>query len=284
MTIVSRIVSGIALAGVLLLVLMPRQALANDMQRILHWALNTAPPFHIVDGSYQDQGICDSLMSAVEDALPAYTPQRSLMPQTRIGVLFERNTNQCFPCMIHRPNRAQDSVYMSQPTHVYQPHGIITRPDVAVRMREQFGDPVPLYKLLESNEFRLGHPAGRRYGELQPLLDLHESDNSYRVIRTGEHATVAILEMIEAGRIHYTIDYHALLRFHQRTAREELVFVELAENQGQQVQGAIGCTNNEWGRQVIADIDRNMSLIRQDPRFLQSLELWFDGKASLEIE
>ncbi|MCC5880575.1 MAG: ABC transporter substrate-binding protein [Idiomarina sp.] len=276
-----RIASFILFAGMIYLAVMPRQLLANDVTRSLQWALNTAPPFHIVDGIYRDQGICDTLMSAVEAALPDYPTERRLMPQTRIGMLFEREVDQCFPCMIYQENTASAQTWFSQPTHMYQPHGIIARPDVARQLRETFGEPVPLRKLLADNDFRFGYPAGRQYGTLQPILNAYEGDNSYRLIRTGEHATTAILEMILAGRIHYTIDYHSLLRYHQRTAQGELEFVRIEENEGQIVLGAIGCTNSEWGRQVISDINHNLSTIQQDPGFMQSLKLWFEGRSSL---
>lgn len=281
MTLTKSIAQFTIFAGMLCLVLMPRQILANDVSRSLQWALNTAPPFHIVAGPYRNQGICDSLMLAVESALPDYEAQRSLMPQTRIGMLFDRDVNQCFPCMIHRNNGPELRTVLSEPTHTYQPHGIITRPEIARQFRETYGEPVPLKALLASNDFRLGQPAGRQYGTLQPILDAYEGDDSYRVIRTGEHATTAILEMILAERIHYTIDYHSLLQYHRKNHQGDLEFLQLEENQGLVVLGAIGCTNNDWGRGVIADINANISTIRQDPRFLQSLNLWVDNPASL---
>lgn len=263
---------------------MPPVSSANDMQSNLHWALNTAPPFHIVEGPYRNQGFCDGLMQAVEKTLPDRHYSQALMPQTRIGVLFERDFNQCFPCMVHRPNSDDQRVYMSEPTHTYQPHGIITRPDIAEQLTAQFGDPLVLQQLLESNEYRLGHPAGRQYGTLQSLLDLHEGDNSYRVVRTGEHATVAILDMIHAGRVDYTIDYKPLVTFYERTEQRPLAFIEIAETEGQLVHGAIGCTNNVWGRSVIQDINQHMDTIRRHPDFVHGLSLWFEEGAQFDVD
>lgn len=269
------------------------QSQQADTARSINWAINTAPPFHIVDGTYRNQGICDGLMQAVEDTLNDYQVSRTLMPQTRIGLQFQRNVNQCFPCMIYRPNiptpdiptenDSTENAWLSQPTHRYAPHGIITTPAHATTMREHFGNPVSLARVLESNDFRLGHPAGRRYGLLQSVLDGHEGDNNYRVIRTGEHATTAIIEMILASRIDYTIDYHSLLSYHQKTASGALEFVPLAENHDTQVLGAIGCTNNAWGREVIAAIDANLNTIRQHPAFLHSLSLWFEDDAHIPL-
>ncbi|RUO32528.1 ABC transporter substrate-binding protein [Aliidiomarina soli] len=258
------------------------QQLSQSQQSYsLHWALNTAPPFHIVEGPYQGQGICDSLMLAVEDALPERRMSRIVMPQTRIGVQFERNVNQCFPCMIHRANSMAAPTWFSDPTHTYQPHGIITRPETAARLRQLFGDPVVLEELLQSNDYRLGHPAGRRYGELQNLLDMHEGQSSYRVIRTGENATTAVLEMILAGRVDYTIDYQGLLAYHQRTSGDPLEFIEIAETSGEHVIGAIGCTNNAWGRALINEINQQLTDIRRDPRFMESLRLWSESSVQI---
>lgn len=241
--------------------------------RQINWSLNTAPPFHILSGDYQNQGICDSLMDVVDEKLAEYRSSRTVMPQTRIGLQFEREENLCFPCMIKQDDN-QRSVF-TRPTHLYFPHGIITSSEKATQIREQFGEPVRLAELLASNNFRLGHPSGRRYGDLQPLLDAYEGDNSYRLLRTGENATVAILSMIKSGRIDYTIDYKSLKTFDDRTSDGSLEFLSIAENQGKLVKGAIGCTNNEWGRQVVADINKALPDIRQDPRFLQTLGLWF---------
>ena len=37
-------------------------ASANEAKvNVLNWAINDAPPFHIIDGPYQGLGLCDSL-------------------------------------------------------------------------------------------------------------------------------------------------------------------------------------------------------------------------------
>lgn len=101
--------------------------------------------------------------------------------------------------------------------------------------------------------------------------------NPVRVAHTGENATAAILSMIKAERIDYTIEYQILHNFdiaeHNTT---ELAFLEIAETKGQHVLGAIGCTNTEWGRAVVQEINRVMPSIQQHPEFLNVLDLWFN--------
>ncbi|MGX5914715.1 ABC transporter substrate-binding protein [Aliidiomarina sp. Khilg15.8] len=251
------------------------QAIARPGAEHITWVLNTAPPFHIVGGNYQGEGFCDALMDAVDEAMPQYNSSQLVMPQTRIGLQFERNQNQCFPCMIHRTNSDGATHVFTEPTHLYRPHGIITTAQNATRMKILFGDPVRLSSLLQRNDFTLGHPAGRAFGALQPILDAHEGDDSYRLLRTGEYATTAILQMIKSGRIDYTIDYASLHEYNNRTSNGDLVFVEIAETQNQYVYGAIGCTNNSWGQQVVRDINAAMADIHQNASFIQSLRLWF---------
>lgn len=262
------------------------QAFARPNAHHITWALNTAPPFHIVQGAYRGEGFCDTLMDAVDEALPAYSSSQLIMPQTRIGLQFERNQNQCFPCMIHRPNNDNSAHVFTRPTHLYRPHGILATAPTATRMKLLFGDPVRLSSLLQHNDFTLGHPAGRQYGALQPILNAYEEDGGYRLLRTGENATTAILEMIKEGRIDYTIDYASLNQYDKTTASGELEFVEIAETQDEYVYGAIGCTNNEWGQKVVSDINSALADIHQNANFVRSLRLWFPdhlGQDYLEV-
>ncbi|WP_194756728.1 ABC transporter substrate-binding protein [Aliidiomarina indica] len=242
----------------------------------IHWAINTAPPFHVVAGPLQNEGICDVLMDSVEQHLPDIPTQRSILPQTRIRQQFEQNENRCFPCMIYRPHAARSAVF-TEPTHFYYPHGIITTAANAREMRETFGEPISLTRLLSESNYRYGYPSGRVYGDLQPVIDAI-APNSYRIIHTGENATMAILAMIKAGRIDFTIDYQILHTFDKHFSGSQLEFIEIAETSGTHVLGAIGCTDNEWGRMITARINEVLPEIRQDPNFLRILNRWFHGK------
>lgn len=240
----------------------------------LEWVINTAPPFHIDSGSLEGQGICDVLIDVIDDAIPELSSNRTVLPQTRITQQFDRNQNQCFPCMIHRP--VSSSATYTEPTHFYYPHGIITTQENAAAMIAAFGNPVKLESLVSDGSFQLGYPAGRRYPSLQHIIDGFAGTDITRLVHTGENATVAILAMIKSGRIDYTIEYQILSNFDASTSEDSpLVFLPIAETQGSYVLGAIGCTNNEWGRAMVSAINQVLPQVRQDPKFLDILELWF---------
>ena len=241
----------------------------------INWAINTAPPFHITDGSFSGQGICDVLIDVVDSYLTNISSERIVLPQTRIRQEFQRDTNQCFPCMIYR--ETPGDTIQTDPTHFYYPHGIITTKQKASRMKARHGNPIRLASLITDQSFRFGFPDGRHYPAVQNIIDNALKSNIPHVALTGENATVAILEMIKKERIDYTLEYRILQHFDILTdEKTNLVFLEIEETpQDEYVLGAIGCTNNQWGKAIVQEINRVMPLVRQHPEFLKVLELWF---------
>jgi uncharacterized protein (TIGR02285 family) len=261
---------------VLVALLLSNPSIASTAKPLLSWAINTAPPFHIVGGPFDQQGLCDQLLRSIQKQLPETEHQLLLMPQTRIHQALNKREKLCFPCMIHRSQPTKTAVF-STPTHWYRPQGVITREALAHHLTQKFGSPISLEKLLEVQTFKLGLAAGRRYGELEPLLELHRKNG---VIRSGDDSPVALLKMIQSGRIDFMLDYDIILTYMNKTAPEQakgLVYVPIAEL-SQPIAGAVGCSNSDWGRQQIELINTVITKVQADPNFRQSLELWFDSK------
>lgn len=244
----------------------------------LNWVMNTAPPFHILNGPLAGQGICDALINVIDAHLPELSSERLVLPQSRIRQQFERKEDQCFPCMIYRP--IPGDTIQSDPTHFYYPHGIITTAEKAEVIKKRHGHPVRLASLMTDQDFRFGYPDGRHYPAVQPIMDKAVQSGITRIAHTGENATLAILAMIKKGRIDYTLEYQILHNFElAEHATTNLVFLPVAETQGQHVLGAIGCTNTEWGRAAVQKINQVLPQVRQHPDFLQVLGLWFHDDA-----
>ena len=260
----------------MLVLLFSSQGAGNPSKPLLNWAVNTAPPFHIVGGPLAEQGLCDQLLSSIRDKLPEVEHQILLMPQTRIHQALNNKQALCFPCMIHRPQPTKTAVF-STPTHWYRPQGVITRRALANHLTQQFGSPLVLARLLEAKTFKLGLAAGRRYGELESLLEPYRKNE---LIRSGDDGTVALLKMIQSGRIDFTLDYDIILTYLNKTAPEQatgLVYVPIIEL-SEPIAGAVGCSNSDWGKRQIELINKIIPEVRTDPAFRQSLELWFDAK------
>lgn len=260
----------------LLMLLFSHHSAGNTEQPLLNWATNTAPPFHIVGGLFDQQGLCDSLLVSIKTQLPELNHQQLLMPQTRIHQALNNKENLCFPCMIHRAQPTKTAVF-STPTHWYRPQGVITRHALANHLTQQFGSPLQLSQLLAAKTFKLGLAAGRRYGDIESLLEPYRKNE---LIRSGDDGPIALLKMIQSGRIDFTLDYDIILTYLNKTAPEQakgLVYVPIAEL-AQPIAGAVGCSNSDWGRQQIERINKVIPKVQADPRFRQSLELWFESK------
>lgn len=235
----------------------------------IQWAINDAPPFHILNGPYQNQGICDALIAAVHRALPEVRASVWVMPQPRISQALQAKTSVCFPCMIYREHH-NDYATFTQPTHIYEPYQILTRTQLVSDLVNHVGQPITLGSLLAQPQYRFGYPAGRRYAELQLLLDKYPPF----LARPGEGGAVAILQMIHADRLDYTIDYPIIANYFNLTRQGNISRLPIPEQQQDHIPGAIGCANTDWGQQVITLIDSVMPKVRQDPAFLDVLNLW----------
>ena len=247
----------------------------QDEIHSLEWAINAAPPFHILDGPHAGQGICDVLIDVIDDHLPELASNRVVLPQSRIRKQFQRKENHCFPCMIYRATPGE--TIQSEPTLFYYPHGIITTPEKARLIQARHGNPVSFTSLINDSTLRFGYPDGRHYPAVKTILDKALQTNISRISHTGENATLAILAMIKKGRIDYTLEYQILQNLDNiEDPPGGLVFLPIAETQGQHVLGAIGCTNTAWGRAAIAKINQVLPLVRQHPQFLKVLGLWFN--------
>ncbi|CAI3795550.1 TIGR02285 family protein [Rheinheimera sp. MM224] len=258
----------------LVALLLSSNSIANSAKPLLSWATNTSPPFHIVGGTFDQQGICDQLLNSIQKQLPETEHQILLMPQTRIHQALNNKEPLCFPCMIHRAQPTKTAVF-STPTHWYRPQGVITRKALANHFIQQFGSPLVLARLLEARTFKMGLAAGRKYGELETLLEPYRKT---ALTRSGDESSVALLKMIQSGRIDFTLDYDIILTYLNKTAPEQakgLVYVPMAELP-LPIAGAVGCSNSDWGRQQVELINTVLPKVKADPSFKKSLKLWFD--------
>lgn len=247
------------------------------------WAINDAPPFHIVAGELKNAGMCDVLIDALQQHMTCTQHDIVLMPQTRIKMLTKQKENLCFPCLIKRQDN--DVWVYSEPTVTHAPLGIIGRPDVLEPYIGESGR-VSLKALVENQRLRMGKPLARRYPEpLQVLIDSLRARDNFAEL-SGENATARVLSQIEAGRLDYTLEYPSILKFHNITSSqsekhsashhsEPLVYYETEELGNTGVVGAIGCTSNGWGAQAIQKINAVLPHVLSDPIYQKQQAFWY---------
>lgn len=247
----------------------------NTRQFRLQWGTNPEAPFYILEGPDQGQGFCDVMVERLQVYLPDVRHQTLIEPQSRIRQRMDAKEHLCYPCALFVPeSQHANGRLFSKPTHYYRPHGIITRPDLANSIRQRFGDPVDLAKLLAS-ELRFGFPSQRRYGKLQPLLDEHRIHSPNHIsLDTGKDATMLHLQMLSQQQLDATIDYISSLQYYDRHSTQPLVFLPIAGFEDW-LAGAVSCPDSNWGQLAVLRVNAVIDKIRQDKALRQNLQFWF---------
>lgn len=250
---------------------------AEDESADIIWGVNVAPPFHIATGEFKGAGICDVLVDVMNEALPHLSQQTRHLPVRRITLLMKRERNLCFPCLI-KSSRYNQEFNFTDTTHRYPSHGIIAHAQAAQKIIERYGNPVAFADLIKDTELRFAQPVERRYGKLQPLVDKHLIGQPHFRIITGDNGHVNLMTMMLNHRVDYTIDYEMIKHFYESTepnsTNERLVFIPITELKGAAIEGAIGCSNNDWGKRAAAHLNRVVGQLQSNARFQQALDLW----------
>ena len=259
---------------VLLLLSINGNARGNTTQPFtITWAINDAPPFHIMEGELQGGGMCDVLIDIFKKQMKDTSFNTLVMPQSRIKMLTKQKENLCFPCLI---KRADNDVWLYSDITVYHaPLGIIGKPEMLEPYVDSQGR-ISLRHLIEAKLLRMGKPIARRYPDvLQPYVDSVQSTPLLAEL-SGENATTRVLEQIEFGRIDFTLEYPSILKYYSATSgSEELMYYETAELATQRIAGAVGCTNNEWGRKAVERMNKVIPYIITNPIYKKQQGFWY---------
>jgi uncharacterized protein (TIGR02285 family) len=251
------------------------QQTADVSESDIRWIKNPSPPFHILDGHHQDYGICDVLVDKINARLSPLDTTIEVYPQSRINRLIEGTENLCFPCMIKRQD-TERFVY-SKTTTVYPPLGIILRKELLSELYPTPPQALSLVELLNNDSLIFGFAGARRFpDELQNAIDVHK-ENDYVLALPGVLGPLRLLQQIDFERIHYTLDYPGVLRYFAiKENNKTLIYLPTTEYGEQPVYGAIGCTNNAWGKRAINAIDSVLDDVIADPEYRENQTFWLN--------
>lgn len=241
----------------------------------IRWIKNPSPPFHILDGHHAGYGICDVLVDKINARLSPLDTTIDVYPQSRINRLIEGTENLCFPCMIKRQDT--DRFVYSKKTTVYPPLGIILRKELLKELYPTPPETLSLRDLLNNDSLIFGFAGARRFPEeLQSAIDAHKDDDNVLAL-PGVLGPLRLLQQIDFERVHYTLDYPGVLRYFAiKENNQSLTYMLTTEYGEQPVYGAIGCTNNAWGKRAIRAIDSVLDEVIADPEYRENQTLWLN--------
>ena len=247
----------------------------GEPQADIRWIKNPSPPFHILDGHHAGYGICDVLVDKINARLAPLDTTIDIYPQSRINRLIEGTENLCFPCMIKRQDT--DRFVYSKKTTVYPPLGIILRKELLAELYPTPPETLSLTELLNNDSLIFGFAGARRFpDELQSAIDAHKDGDNVLAL-PGVLGPLRLLKQIDFERIHYTLDYPGVLRYFAiKENNQSLTYMLTTEYGEQPVYGAIGCTNNAWGKRAVKAIDSVLDEVIADPEYRENQTFWLN--------
>ena len=236
------------------------------------WAVNPAPPFHIFEGKYALQGIGDVMLNSIIAHMPEAEHTIVRLPHSRISKSVDADLNLCFPCLI---KRSQSNKWVYSKANVeYLPLGVIAHPDTIASFLDSNGR-VSFRQLVENSQLTFAKPVARKYPDVvQTIVENAKGNPRYETI-AGADSAVRVLHQLEYGRIDFTLEYPAILNYFNSVEKEsKLKYYYTTELGETPIPGAIGCTNNAWGENVIEHVNEALESIVDTPDYRASQGVW----------
>ena len=247
-----------------------QQAFAQDS---ITWGKYNAPPYQILEGEFAGTGIWDLTRKLLQEKLTTYDHQEVQAPFPRIVNEIKEGHHWCYNGPIKTAER-ENYAYLSLPTSVFMPLNVIVRKDNKIGLRGAQS----LETLLTNHNLTTSVMRDRSYSPVvDKLLKTWPPKNDY-----AEQTDA--MNMLLAGRLDYLIQLPLLALYQARVMghANELIALPIKED-GEMQFNRVMCPKNEWGRNVIEQINTVLSRERSKPYYRAIVEKWHDAASVDQI-
>jgi len=237
------------------------------------WGKYSVPPYMILEGERAHQGIFDMTRDILKENLPQYQHVELEAPFPRILSEIKKGSHWCYNGTLKTPER-ETYGYFSLPTSIFLPLRIVVRRDHLAQFKGQQS----LQALLQKHQLDTSVMRDRSYNPVvDKLLAAYPPKENYS-------EQVEAIGMLLAGRLDYMIEL-PLLAFEQASIMGhagELVAIPMKETDDV-VYNRVMCPKNEWGRNVIEQVNKVLRANRSKPSYRHIVEKWHDPESVAEI-
>ena len=267
----------ILLAGAVLSLIIAASPALSRAKDTVRWMEAVMPPFFIQEGPSKGKGYGDEITKIIEQQLTDYEHDEVITNITRHFYKFKQGEQVCSVGLYKTPER-EEFMYFSLPSFLTLPPVIIIKKDrhAAFNNRASVG----LEEILSNKTLMIGLVKDRSYGTtLDGILAKHKEQKNV-VKFTGQELSHNLFKMLMMDRLDGLIGLpeEALYQAEQMGIRDQLMTLIIEENQNNYNgwMSSVGCSKNEWGRKIIAQI--NLVLLKQRPteQYRAAYERWLD--------
>lgn len=203
-------------------------------------------------------GLIGQLQQQVLSSLPHYDFQLVLMTVPRMQRELQTHENVCTGIFLRTPEREQF-------LHYSHPYLLIPIPQVVMSQSgwEHLGRPsqISLQQLLNNDDLNGIRIPNRSYGN---AIDtgMDQASNLTLSVTSPTNA----IRMLAGGRADYLIEYPTVIAETLSDDADQLHFVSIG-NADPFLEGYISCHQSELGAAVIADVNKQLRILTDDPAY-----------------
>lgn len=244
------------------------------------WVDVDAPPFYILEGNEKGKGVVDEITLLLQKNMPQYDHEHQVINLSRLMYMMRNGEHVCHAALFRTRERETEALFSSTPTDIVPPVGITIKAD----RKDDFPDHdnCSLAELLEKKKLKAGIAADRSYGK--PLDDILKRNEGSPLVyaRSGADIYSGLLRMLLAGRVDFILGspLEAGYIHKKMDVGDSVINIPIRENM-EYTMGYAACPKNEWGRGVIAEIEKILKERRNTDEYRDIFEKWLD-KGSID--
>lgn len=221
----------------------------------VRWLVLDFPPYHLVSGTQQGQGLRDKYLRNLQADLPQFTHNTEFASVARMSGLMQTNEPVCTISQLKTPEREAYALFSRKPYGHQLPVRLIAHPQTVTRTPALQQEMVSLKRVLSSTALTIGLVEKRRFGPA--LDDLLEGDLGKKVIRFSSDTLLAAqIKLMEHGRFDLTLGYALEVEWLRQNDPQikPVVYLPLIESDAL-IPLYVSCTRSETGEAVLAAIN-----------------------------
>lgn len=245
--------------------------------QVFHW-----PPIMILEGENKGKGRYDLLASFIQRQMPQYDHKYKLMNWARLWTEIKRGSHIC--SFLSFKNKEREKIaHFSIPTSVVFPNHIIMKKTNI----ELLGNPssYSLVKLMKDKRFKGALEKFRSYSPpVDKILEKHEKNSN---IHRNSQRSKSLVGMLLYDRFTYLLEFPDVATFLERKFRGKsgVLGSMMIQEIDPYTLVHLACPKNEWGKQVIKDLDEVIRKFRSTKEYRDMMGKWhYDKKRLKKIE
>ncbi|MGS0496682.1 TIGR02285 family protein [Pseudoalteromonas mariniglutinosa] len=243
--------------------------------KTINWVVADFAPYYIFNDQYAGTGRDESIVTLLEQQLPAYTFKRTILPSSRtIQELANPNYTYCMLSLYQSPHRRQHIQFSQQTSTVGLSPSVAIHKELAQQLKLDLNQPVSLDALLNQYKLALGISMSRSYGDAIDAIINNSADASI-IIRPGRDTLASLTYMLKKKRIDILLGYPSEHYYLAKSMGFDDELIQLPLTEAPELSyGYIGCTNNKQGIEQVKILNTALEQVKQQAAYQEILLRW----------